>query len=214
MVKTPPAPPSPPLSTHSTRIDKGVRDFAWALATSVLMARREGSLSLLQEHLFVMQWLATAKKKRLFPKSAAREIEWFISEGRIKGPKAALSEKAQYLWMCATGNFSNMSDLRRITRFFEAIQLMGWQDKLITDAEWESEELFRKKLDVVWLRASELRDNFDRDNNLNIPLTLRLSHPWPGLALLARDARLELRWVPGDEGLHEAVLSSGRRLPT
>lgn len=201
-------------NSDETRVTPQVRDFAWSLATAVFIYRGESNLSPLQQHLFIMRWLTNAKKKRLLPKEAAGEIDWFIAEGRRSGPAAALLEKALYLWMAATGNFRDMSDLRRITRFFEAVRLMGWQDKIISDDDWERPVVQGSNVQTVWVRATDLSTCLDHNQNLTTPLALRLSHPWPGIALLAEDAFLGLEFHQSPPNCCEAIVFSERCITT
>lgn len=72
--------------------------LAWCLLVAVRMAQREGrAVTDLQQHLFIMQWLATAQKRRLFPKSVAPDILWLTGQGKRYGFAAKLHSKVEYI---------------------------------------------------------------------------------------------------------------------
>ncbi|WP_439412519.1 hypothetical protein [Enterobacter ludwigii] len=51
--------------------------LAWCILVAVGFAREEGkALSGLQTHMFIMQWLLAAQKRKLFPRTLASDIIW------------------------------------------------------------------------------------------------------------------------------------------
>ncbi|EDU6367818.1 TPA: DUF2913 family protein [Salmonella enterica subsp. houtenae] len=63
-----------------------LESFSWAALVAIKMAWQEGKItSDFSEHVFIMNWLATARKRKLFPRSVSSEIDWLISDGRAKG---------------------------------------------------------------------------------------------------------------------------------
>lgn len=165
-------------------------NFAWAMLVSLHMHLEGNQWSELQQHLHIMRWLANCRKRHLFPKSLAAEIDWFIAEGRRKGARAGLRAKAEYIWHTATGAKRQQSDLRRLSFFFDALKKMGWEDQLVSDAEWLNVEKTNTALPTVYLRKSELNNAFDAGENMTRPLSLRLSQPWEGIKLIAEDCFL------------------------
>lgn len=166
-------------------------NFSWALLVSLHIHNQDNPSSDMQQHVHIMRWLSDAKKRHLFPKSLAPEIDWFIKKGRLKGWRAGLRAKAEYIWYTATGTTQQQSDLRRLTFFFDAVKTMGWQDKLVNDAEWLTPEKMTTAVPTVFLRKSELHAAFDNNENLIQPLTLCLNQPWEGLKLIAQDSSLD-----------------------
>lgn len=170
-------------------------NFAWAMLVSLHMHLQGNQWSELQQHLHIMRWLANCKKRHLFPKSLAAEIDWFIAEGRRKGARAGLRAKAEYIWHTARGDRRQQSDLRRLSFFFNAVKMMGWEDQLVSDAEWLNVEKNHTSHSTVYLRKSELNDAFDAGENMIRPLSLRLSQPWEGIKLIAEDCFLKAESV-------------------
>ncbi|WP_258306113.1 hypothetical protein [Enterobacter sp. CGMCC 5087] len=59
------------------RPTKELVHLAWCILVSVGLARQEGkALSTIQTHLFIMQWLLTAQKRKIFPRILASDILW------------------------------------------------------------------------------------------------------------------------------------------
>jgi hypothetical protein len=157
--------------THQEGPAPALVNFAWALLVSLHMHLQDNRCSELQQHLHIMSWLVKCRKRHLFPKSLAAEIDWFIAEGRRKGSRAGLRAKAEYIWHTATGAKRQQSDLRRLSFFFDALKKMGWEDQLVSDAEWLNGE------------------------NMTRPLSLRLSQSWEGIKLIAEDCFLKAELV-------------------
>lgn len=68
---------------YQTRPTSELAHLAWCLLTSVRLAQKEGKAqSSLEQHVFVMQWLLTAQKRKLFPKSVAPDIMWLLAQGK------------------------------------------------------------------------------------------------------------------------------------
>jgi hypothetical protein len=77
---------------------------------------QEGKIqSSLQTHMFIMQWLSTAQKRKLFPRSLAQDIIWLQEQGKHKGPSARLYNKVEYLWLASSGELTKQSTLFRFT---------------------------------------------------------------------------------------------------
>lgn len=165
-------------------------NFAWTLLVSLSLYLQENPRSEMQQHMHIMRWLGNARKRHLFPKSLAAEIDWFIAEGKRRGPRAGLRAKAEYIWHTATGATRQQSDLRRLSFFINAVKRMGWQDRLVSDAEWLNIGKRNHSSPTVWLRKSELNNAFDVDESMNRPISLRLSQPWEGIKLIAEDCFL------------------------
>lgn len=181
--------------THQEGPAPALVNFAWALLVSLHMHLQDNRCSELQQHLHIMSWLVNCRKRHLFPKSLAAEIDWFIAEGRRKGVRAGLRAKAEYIWHTATGARRQQSDLRRLSFFFDALKKMGWEDQLVSDAEWLNVEKTNTALPTVYLRKSELNDAFDAGENMTRPLSLRLSQSWEGIKLIAEDCFLKAELV-------------------
>ncbi|HBI08030.1 DUF2913 family protein [Erwinia persicina] len=185
-----------------------VRDFSWALLVAVRLFHQNGQRSLLEEHIFIMRWLEQAKRKKIFPVSVAPEIDFFLKEGKRLHYRAGLRAKAEYIWNTCTGKKEALSDLRRVTSFFEAMQMVGWRDVLVPDSEWDSMTPKGLTYPAVYLRKSALHQGFDLNENMLYPMTIRLSAAFPGLMLLAEDARLSATGFVDDRGFYSVTLFS------
>ncbi|HHQ4088187.1 TPA: DUF2913 family protein, partial [Citrobacter freundii] len=59
--------------------------FTWSALVAIGIAIMDNRIySKMSEHIFIMNWLAIAKKRKLFPKSIANELQWLIDEGKKK----------------------------------------------------------------------------------------------------------------------------------
>jgi hypothetical protein len=68
---------------------------------------------------FAMQWLLTAQKRKLFPKSVAPDIMWLLAQGKKYGFGANLLKKRSTSTVQALGNLLSKtiySDLRTLSR--------------------------------------------------------------------------------------------------
>lgn len=157
--------------------------------------------------MFIMKWLEQAKRKKLFPKNIAPEIDYFIREGYRLNYRAALKSKAEYIWKTCTQNIDEFSDLSKVISFFEAIEMMGWHNIPVSNSEWETMTPKRASSPAVYFRESALREGFDADESLLNPLILRLNYEFPGLMLLAEDARLRATGSVDPCGFHCVTLS-------
>ncbi len=193
-------------------MNPAVKDFAWALLVAVNLFHQKGRCSVLEEHIFIMRWLEQAKRKKIFPVSIAPEIAFFLREGKRLHYRAGLRAKAEYIWKTCTADMEGQSDLRKVTSFFEAMQMLGWHDVLVPDSEWDRMTPKGVQVTTVYLRKSALRLGFDLNEMMLHPLTVRLSCEFPGLLLLAEDARLTARLFTDERGFHSATVFSSSRV--
>lgn len=111
---------------YQTRPTSELAHLAWCLLTSVRLAQKEGKAqSSLEQHVFVMQWLLTAQKRKLFPKSVAPDIMWLLAQGKKYGFGANLLKKVEYIYRSSAGELAAQSDLFRFTYFVETLKTMG-----------------------------------------------------------------------------------------
>lgn len=86
--------------------------LAWCALVALFLSTKGGTSSVVQEHMFLTQWLAAALKQRRFPREVAPDIEWLIKQGRQFSVSANLRSKLDYLWRSCTGT---LTDLFRLT---------------------------------------------------------------------------------------------------
>ena len=78
--------------------------LAWCLLTALQLAKQDGKdQTPMNQHLFIMLWLAGAQKQKRFPKSVAIDIQWLLNQGKTYGFGAKLKEKVDYLYRSCTG---------------------------------------------------------------------------------------------------------------
>lgn len=68
------------------------------------------------EHIFIFNCLVVAKKRKLFSKLVAQNIDWLLIEGRSKGVNANLKFKIEYLRSVCCKKLVSQSILFRFTR--------------------------------------------------------------------------------------------------
>lgn len=63
--------------------------LAWCLLVALRMEQHDGrATSDVQQHLFIMRWLANAQKHKRFPRSVAADILWLQAQGKLYGFRA------------------------------------------------------------------------------------------------------------------------------
>ncbi|ECL5068770.1 DUF2913 family protein, partial [Salmonella enterica] len=76
-----------------------LESFSWSALVAIKMAWQDGKItSDYSEYVFIMNWLATARKRKIFPRTVSSEIDWLINDGRLKGHQAGLRIKLEYLY--------------------------------------------------------------------------------------------------------------------
>jgi len=174
------------------RVDEDILNFAWCLLVALALSEGNAKKSVVAEHLFIMRWLEIAVKRKLFPRSVAPEIQWFISEGRRLGFRAGLRAKLEYIWRTGTGEPAHLSDLRRVTNFFEAMKMLGWSDILLDNKEWLRLKPHEAALPSLYMCRSALHASFNVSECMIMPLEFKINKEFEGIHLLASDARLNL----------------------
>ena len=110
----------------SKRPDTELAHLAWCILVAIKIARREGkALTALQTHIFIMQWLSNAQKRKVFPKSLAPDILWLLDQGKRYGPAARLFSKVEYIWLASSGELSSQSVLFRFTCMIDTLRTIG-----------------------------------------------------------------------------------------
>ncbi|UIA90997.1 DUF2913 family protein [Erwinia tracheiphila] len=70
---------------YQKRPTEELAHLAWCLLVAVKLSQKQGKIRTdLQIHMFIMQWLTTAQKRKLFPRSVAQDILWLINEGGVR----------------------------------------------------------------------------------------------------------------------------------
>lgn len=152
--------------------------LAWCGLVGLHFARRDGIVnSPAQENMFLIRWLATAERRRLFRKELATDIRWLLKEGREKGLRADLPGKLEYLWRASTGDLSEQNDLYRLQHACSAVSLGGWIYRVLSDTEWDGRNKLRLSASAsgLYLNKRSLDSGFDERGCQVAPLEVRIT---------------------------------------
>ncbi|EOL9123147.1 DUF2913 family protein [Enterobacter ludwigii] len=190
------------------RPDTELAHLAWCIIVAVKLARKEGkSLTPLQTHMFIMRWLSTAQKRKLFPKSLAPDIIWLQEQGRLKGPSARLYSKVEYIWLASSGELANQSVLYRFTCMIDTLRSMGWKDYLLSDDDWINGWKAGTEISAVYTQKSQLHCSFTEKGELVTPLELRLTGIPDGIFPLLEQCKLKSEKQPSNMGYTVLLLT-------
>ena len=191
-------------------IDKPTQELghlAWCLLAALQLAKQEGkALTPMNQHLFIMQWLATAQKQKRFPKSLAIDIQWLLNQGKMYGFGANLKEKVDYVYRSCTGVLEEQSDLFRLTYAVEVLKSTNWQYVLLTDKAWREETRHSLKVSALYLKKSELDMCFNDDGMQTSPISLRFVGEPTALVNMFAQCMLTIRLCETHQGLHRAEM--------
>ncbi|RBO13681.1 MULTISPECIES: DUF2913 family protein [Pantoea] len=147
-----------------TASDKDIAHFAWCGLIALGLARSDGVVkSTIQENIFLCRWLAAARKKRLFCRELAEDINWLLNEGQTQGERANLSGKLAYLWRANRGNLLEEDDLFRIRHALHAMSLTGIRSGILNDQQWHSCIKTGTKTSVFFIKETDLAECFGED---------------------------------------------------
>lgn len=150
--------------------------LAFCALAALGLARQDGQAGTpYAETLFLIRWLTAAQKQKRFPKSVAADIVWLLNRGRKHGPAARLRQHLEYLWRSSSGNLAEQSDLFRLTYVTESLKDRGWENQVLSAAEWA-----RLPADIVTLEKGflvtkpALQRAFDNAGNQTAPVAFRI----------------------------------------
>ena len=143
--------------------------------------------------MFIMQWLTTAQKRKLFPRSVAQDILWLIHEGKRYGFSAKLHRKLEYIWRASSGELLKQSVLFRFTFFIETLKTMDWRDFLLSPQEWDSYHRESVTANAVYTPKAELHPAFSDGGELIKPLEIRFTGDISGVFPLLEQCHLKKR---------------------
>ncbi|EIR4881507.1 DUF2913 family protein [Salmonella enterica] len=155
-----------------------LESFSWAALVAIKMAWREGKItSGFSEHVFIMNWLATARKRKVFPRSVSSEIDWLVNDGRVKGHKTGLRTKLEYIYSTCQKDISGQAAYFRFTRVMEILKNEGWKGYMLTSAKWKAlrRESFGDRENLIFMNEEEIKISFNSNGGLIHALELRVS---------------------------------------
>ncbi len=174
--------------TLPKRPTEDLAHLAWCILVAVAFARQEDkALSALQTHMFIMQWLLTAQKRKLFPRTLASDIIWLQERGKRYGASARLYSKVEYIWLASSGELTQQSTLFRFTYMIDTLRTMGWIDWLVSAKEWEDKAKLAGNVCAIYTPKDKLHQVFTDKSELIKPMELRFTGDISGIpALLAQ----------------------------
>lgn len=176
---------------YEKRPQAELANFAWCLLVAVKMAKREGlANNKSQEHFFIMRWLETAMKRKLFPKSVASDILWLQGQGKKYSFSANLLNKVQYIWSSATGEIDKQNDMFKLTYFIETLKDMGWKDVMMSPEDWINPDYAYSSQSTVYIRMKDLATSYNDDLKICAPLELRFSTNYKGVLVALNDCAM------------------------
>lgn len=192
---------------YQKRPTEELAHLAWCLLVAVKLSQKQGKLRTdLQIHMFIMQWLTTAQKRKLFPRSVAQDILWLIHEGKRYGFSAKLHRKLEYIWRASSGELLKQSVLFRFTFFIETLKTMDWRDFLLSPQEWHSYHRESVTANAVYTPKAELHPAFSDGGELIKPLEIRFTGDISGVFPLLEQCHLRAEQRPDEEGFSVIIL--------
>lgn len=192
---------------YQKRPTEELAHLAWCLLVAIRLSQTQGKIRTdLQIHMFIMQWLATAQKRKLFPRSVAQDILWFINEGKRYGFSAKLHRKVEYIWRASSGELLKQSVLFRFSIFIETLKTMDWQDFLLSPLEWDSYQRQSVTAKGVYTPKAQLHPAFSDSGELIKPLDIRFTGDISGVFPLLEQCYLRAEQRPDEEGFSVIML--------
>ncbi|EAB3661034.1 DUF2913 family protein [Salmonella enterica subsp. enterica serovar Javiana] len=154
-----------------------LENFTWCALVALKIARIDNRIhSSFSEHIFIFNWLVVAKKRKLFSKLVAQDIDWLLMEGRSKGVNANLKFKIEYLRSVCCKKLVSQSVLFRFTRAFENLKLIGWEGYFIALGKWNA--LLNAEINTpgnfIYISEQKVRECFGKNGALLCQLKLRV----------------------------------------
>lgn len=148
--------------------------FAWCAQVALGIARRDKTVTTpIQEHIFLMNWLTTAQKRKIFPREIAGEIDYLILTGKQQGIIAGLKRKLIFIYKSCCEDISGQSDLFRLTYALEELKNNGWASHTLSAADWKKgwEGPFSP---AIYIELPALQEAFSDEGEQLKPLYIRI----------------------------------------
>lgn len=149
--------------------------FAWCAQVALGIARRDKTVTTpVQEHIFLMNWLTTAQKRKIFPREIAGEIDYLIRTGKQLGIVAGLKRKLIFIYKSCCEDINEQSDLFRLTYALEELKNNGWTSHTLSAADWKKgwEGPFSP---AIYIELPALQAAFSNEGKQLKPLPIRVT---------------------------------------
>ncbi|GAL45255.1 DUF2913 family protein [Citrobacter sp. wls706] len=151
--------------------------FTWSALVAIGIAMQDHKIhSKMSEHIFIMHWLAIAKKRKLFSRSVANELQWLIDEGKKKSINAQLKFKIEYLYATSSGDVTMQNDYFKFTHTIEMLRNNGWQNFLLTPEKWRDlhDKIKVRKGNFIFMDDTRLQECFGAQGEIVKPFCIRV----------------------------------------
>lgn len=96
-----------------------------------------------------------SQKKENSPRTVSSEIDWLISDGRLKEHHTGLRIKLKYLYAICQKDVSGQAAYFRFIRIMEILKNEGWKGYMLTPAKWKAlrkESSGGRENLILWMR--------------------------------------------------------------
>lgn len=165
------------VSTLRHHYQDDLETFTWSALVAIGIAIKDHKIySKMSEHLFIMHWLAIAKKRKVFSKSIVSELQWLIDEGKKKSINAQLKFKIEYLYATSSGDVTMQNDYFKFTHTIEVLRNNGWESFLLTPEKWQGlhESIKVRKGDFIFMDDARLQECFGVQGEIVKPFCIRV----------------------------------------
>ncbi|HGY4910917.1 TPA: DUF2913 family protein [Citrobacter freundii] len=165
------------VSTLRHHYQDDLETFTWSALVAIGIAIKDHKIySKMSEHLFIMHWLAIAKKRKIFSKSIVSELQWLIDEGKKKSINAQLKFKIEYLYATSSGDVTMQNDYFKFTHTIEVLRNNGWESFLLTPEKWQGlhESIKVRKGDFIFIDDARLQECFGVQGEIVKPFCIRV----------------------------------------
>ena len=165
------------VSTLRHHYQDDLETFTWSALVAIGIAIKDHKIySKMSEHLFIMHWLAIAKKRKIFSKSIVSELQWLIDEGKKKSINAQLKFKIEYLYATSSGDVTMQNDYFKFTHTIEVLRNNGWESFLFTAEKWQGlhESIKVRKGDFIFMDDARLQECFGVQGEIVKPFCIRV----------------------------------------
>ncbi|MBX8658327.1 DUF2913 family protein [Citrobacter freundii] len=165
------------VSTLRHHYQDDLETFTWSALVAIGIAIKDHKIySKMSEHLFIMHWLAIAKKRKIFSKSIVSELQWLIDEGKKKSINAQLKFKIEYLYATSSGDVTMQNDYFKFTHTIEVLSNNGWESFLLTPEKWQGlhESIKVRKGDFFFMDDARLQECFGVQGEIVKPFCIRV----------------------------------------
>ncbi|HAU4332963.1 TPA: DUF2913 family protein [Citrobacter freundii] len=151
--------------------------FTWSALVAIGIAIMDNRIySKMSEHIFIMNWLAIAKKRKLFPKSIANELQWLIDEGKKKSLNAQLKFKIEYLYSTSSSDVTIQNYYFKFTHAIEVLRNNGWESFLLTPGKWRDldDKIKVRNGNFIFMDDARLQECFGIQGEILKPFCVRV----------------------------------------